>query len=158
MSHHYSGPNATFPRGDARLDLTDLYAFPKPEEANRSVIIVNFHPSSSVAPPRPTPAEPFAPGARYELRIDTNGDDVADVTYQVRFSRFENGGQTATLRTFEGPEPIGTDSERVCITVYQSRRAARYFAISSKKSLCALKKKESLGAKSSICMPRSRQC
>lgn len=115
MSHHYSGPNATFPRGDARLDLTDLYAFPKPEEANRSVIIVNFHPSSSVAPPRPTPAEPFAPGARYELRIDTNGDDVADVTYQVRFSRFENGGQTATLRTFEGPEPIGTDSERVIV-------------------------------------------
>ena len=30
MSHHYSGPNIGFPRGDARLDLTDLYAFPKP--------------------------------------------------------------------------------------------------------------------------------
>jgi len=29
MSHHYSGPNIGFPRGDARLDLTDLYAFPK---------------------------------------------------------------------------------------------------------------------------------
>ncbi len=28
MSHHYSGPNIGFPRGDARLDLTDLYAFP----------------------------------------------------------------------------------------------------------------------------------
>lgn len=25
MSHHYSGPNFVFPRGDARLDLTDLY-------------------------------------------------------------------------------------------------------------------------------------
>jgi len=30
MSHHYSGPNFGFPRGDARLDFTDLYAFPKP--------------------------------------------------------------------------------------------------------------------------------
>jgi len=30
MSHHYSGPNLAFPRGDARLDFTDLYAFPKP--------------------------------------------------------------------------------------------------------------------------------
>ena len=30
MSHHYSGPNIGFPRGDARLDFTDLYAFPKP--------------------------------------------------------------------------------------------------------------------------------
>jgi hypothetical protein len=28
MSHHYSGPDYGFPHGDARLDLTDLYAFP----------------------------------------------------------------------------------------------------------------------------------
>ena len=30
MSHHYSGPDFGFPHGDARLDLTDLFAFPKP--------------------------------------------------------------------------------------------------------------------------------
>src|ERR1700722_15474828 len=30
MSHHYSGPDFSFPQGDARLDFTDLYAFPKP--------------------------------------------------------------------------------------------------------------------------------
>jgi hypothetical protein len=30
MSHHASGPNFGFPRGDARLDMTDLYAFTKP--------------------------------------------------------------------------------------------------------------------------------
>jgi hypothetical protein len=30
MSHHYSGPDYGFPHADARLDLTDLYAFPKP--------------------------------------------------------------------------------------------------------------------------------
>jgi len=29
MSHHYSGPDWRFPLGDARLDLTDLYPFPK---------------------------------------------------------------------------------------------------------------------------------
>jgi len=29
MSHHYSGPDFSFPQGDARLDFTDLYAFPK---------------------------------------------------------------------------------------------------------------------------------
>ena len=28
MSHHYSGPDFGFPHGDARLDFTDLYAFP----------------------------------------------------------------------------------------------------------------------------------
>jgi hypothetical protein len=26
MPHHYSGPDFGFPRGDARLDFTDLYA------------------------------------------------------------------------------------------------------------------------------------
>ena len=35
MSHHYSGPDTSFPHGDARLDLTDLYAFPKPGSAGK---------------------------------------------------------------------------------------------------------------------------
>ena len=36
MSHHYS-VNLGFPGGDARLDFTDLYAFPKPgDPASRS--------------------------------------------------------------------------------------------------------------------------
>jgi hypothetical protein len=35
------------------------------------------------------------------------------------------------------------------------RRAARYLAISSKKSMCALKKNERRGAKSSTSRPRS---
>ena len=37
----------------------------------------------------------------------------------------------------------------------QIRRAARYLAISSKKSMCALKKNDSRGAKSSTARPRS---
>jgi hypothetical protein len=40
MSHHYSGPDFGFPKGDARLDFTDLYAFPKPGDPGRSVLIV----------------------------------------------------------------------------------------------------------------------
>ena len=71
MSHHYSGPNVGFPRGDARLDLTDLYAFPKPGDPAKSIFIMNFHPSVSLQPQAPTTSEPFAPEALYELRIDT---------------------------------------------------------------------------------------
>jgi hypothetical protein len=37
MSHHYSGPDYGFPHGDARLDLTDLYAFPKPGDVGKSI-------------------------------------------------------------------------------------------------------------------------
>ena len=41
------------------------------------------------------------------------------------------------------------------MTCAQIRRAARYFAISSKKSLCELKKNDSRGAKASTSKPAS---
>jgi hypothetical protein len=108
MSHHYSGPDFGFPHGDARLDLTDLYAFPKPGDADKSILIMNVHPSAVVDPPGPTTAEPFSPEALYELRIDTDGDAVADITYRVRFSSSEDGSQTATLHRVEGAQAAAT--------------------------------------------------
>src|SRR6476619_6105787 len=111
MSHHYSGPDFGFPHGDARLDLTDLYAFPKPNEADKSILIINVHPSVVVNPPGRTTREPFAPTALYELKIDTNGDAVADIAYRVRFSSSSSsadGSQTATLRRVEGAKAAGT--------------------------------------------------
>jgi hypothetical protein len=107
MSHHYSGPNWGFPRGDARLDLTDLYAFPKPGDARKSILIMNVHPSKGENPPGATTDEPFAHEALYELKIDTNGDAVTDITYQVRFSSFDGGAQTATVRCIHGAQPGG---------------------------------------------------
>jgi hypothetical protein len=104
MSHHYSGPDFGFPHGDARLDLTDLYAFPKPSEADKSILIMNVHPSAAVNPAGSTTREPFAPTALYELRIDTNGDAVADIAYRVRFSSSADGSQTATVRRVEGAQ------------------------------------------------------
>ena len=68
MSHHYSGPNLGFPGGDARLDFTDLYAFPKPGDPSKSILIMNVHPSVGLNPPGPTTAEPFAPEALYETQ------------------------------------------------------------------------------------------
>jgi Domain of unknown function (DUF4331) len=107
MSHHYSGPDFGFPRGDARLDFTDLYAFPKPGEAGKSILVMNVHPSAVVNPPGPTTAEPFSPEALYEFRIDTNGDGVADLTFAVRFASREDGSQTATVRRLEGARATG---------------------------------------------------
>ena len=109
MSHHYSGPDFGFPQGDARLDFTDLYAFPKPGETEKSILIMNVHPSAVVNPPGPTTAEPFSPGALYELRIDTDGDAIADITYRVRFSSAEDGSQNATLRRVEGAQAARMD-------------------------------------------------
>jgi len=109
MSHHYSGPDFGFLRGDARLDLTDLYAFPKPGNASKSILVMNVHPSAVVNPPGPTTPEPFAPEGLYELKIDTNGDAVADLAYRMRFSASEDRSQSATLRRVSGAQAAGTD-------------------------------------------------
>jgi hypothetical protein len=111
MSHHYSGPDYGFPHGDARLDLTDLYAFPKPGDPGRSILIMNVHPSDGVNPPGPTTAEPFSPNAIYEIKIDTDGDTVADIAYRVFFLGSVGGAQTATLRRVEGAQAAGTGDD-----------------------------------------------
>jgi hypothetical protein len=104
MSHHYSGPDFAFPHGDGRLDFCDLFAFPKPEDASKSILIMDVHPSVGVNPEGPTSGEPFAPEAIYELRIDTDRDAVVNIAYRVRFSPSENGAQTATVRRVEGSD------------------------------------------------------
>src|SRR3954451_8881435 len=108
MSHHYSGPDFGFPRGDARLDLTDLYAFPGPEDPRKSILIMNVHPSVSIKPPGPTAEEAFAPEALYELKIDKDGDVIAEIPFQVRFVSADGGQPTATLRYLERARAAGT--------------------------------------------------
>ncbi|HEX6509300.1 MAG TPA: DUF4331 family protein [Chloroflexota bacterium] len=107
MSHHYSGPDFSFPHGDARVDLCDLFAFPKPGDPKKSILIMDAHPSVGFNPPGPTTTEPFSTEANYELKIDTNGDDVADIAYRIRFSPGPDGGQTATVRRAEGADAAG---------------------------------------------------
>ncbi|GGT72133.1 hypothetical protein GCM10010207_82710 [Streptomyces atratus] len=47
MSHHLSGPDLRSPMDDARLDLTDLFAFGVP--GDRTVLIMNAHPVATAA-------------------------------------------------------------------------------------------------------------
>jgi hypothetical protein len=115
MSHHYSGPNFGFPHGDARLDLTDLFAFPKPGDAGKSIFIMDVHPGATLVPLGPTRDDPFSPDAFYELKIDTNGDYVADIAYRVRFAAATDGTQTATLRRVEGAAAAGTGDDGTTI-------------------------------------------
>jgi hypothetical protein len=107
MSHHASGPNFGFPRGDARLDITDLYAFTKPGDPARSVIVLNVHPSFRFDSPEPTTKEPFALAALYEIKVDTNGDAIADLTYSAQLTSSEDGSQTATVYRNRGAQAAG---------------------------------------------------
>jgi hypothetical protein len=114
MSHHYSGPNFAFPNGDARLNCTDLYVFPKPGDASKTILLWNSHPSFGVNPPGLTTTDPFATTALYELMIDTNGDLIAEIAYSVRFA-VSKEGLTATVRRIEGTRSDRTGNEGVVI-------------------------------------------
>jgi len=107
MSHHASGPNFGFPRGDARLDMTDLYVFTKPGDPAKLIIVLNVHPSFALASPEPTTSEAFKPGALYEFKIDTNGDAVADICYSVQFASSGDEKQSATVRRIQGKRAAG---------------------------------------------------
>jgi hypothetical protein len=93
MSHHDSGPDYGFPHGDARLDLTDLYAFAKPGDAGKSILIMNVHPSVGVSPLGPTMDDAFATEAIYEVKIDTAEGEIAVLVQ--RFLGFQREGMIA---------------------------------------------------------------
>jgi hypothetical protein len=86
MSHHYSGPALGFPHGDARLDLTDLYAFGKPGDDRKSILIMNVHPSFSLEPRGPTRSDSFAhEGANpdigeFDIRVLDVRHNMSEVT------------------------------------------------------------------------------
>src|SRR5258708_10415656 len=113
MSHHASGPNFDFPRGDARLDLTDFFVLSKPGDPCKSIIVFDVHSSFRLDLPKPTTTEPFAPGALYEIKIDTNGDAIADICYSVQFASAEDGKESATVRRIQGARAsgVGEDGE-----------------------------------------------
>jgi len=106
MSHHFSGPNLGFPDGDAQLNFTDLFVFPKAGDNSKSILIMNTHPSIGVNPKGPTTTVPFSTSALYEIMIDTDGDAIANIAYSVRFAA-KGDAQTATLRRVEGKQAAG---------------------------------------------------
>jgi len=81
--------------------MTDLYAFIKPGDPDKSILILNVHPSFRLDSPEPTTSEPFKTGALYEIKIDTNGDAVADLGCSVQFASLGDGTQTATVRRLQ---------------------------------------------------------
>lgn len=95
MADHLDSPGLTSPAMDARVDITDHYAFQKPGHPDKSVLILNVNPLA------PTHADEFRHDALYELRVDTNGDALPDIDFRFRFSRKVDGQQFATVRRVE---------------------------------------------------------
>jgi hypothetical protein len=81
MSSHREAPEIA---KDAVADSTDLYAFVSPDRPDSVTLIANYIPLEGPAA-GPNFYE-FGDDVLYEIHIDNNGDNVADVTYQFNFS------------------------------------------------------------------------
>jgi hypothetical protein len=94
---------------DPSADLTDLYAFRSPDKPNTVTILANVIPGEDPA------AGPnwytFSPNARYNLKIDTNGDARPNVTYRFEF------------RTKNGPFFLGDTAQPFTVTRITGKKA-----------------------------------
>lgn len=69
--------------GDPRADNTDVYAFTSPDKPGMVTLISNWIPFEE---PNGGPNfYPFATDARYNIKIDNNGDGAPDITYSWTF-------------------------------------------------------------------------
>ena len=84
------------PMGAPKTDITDVYAFLKPGDPTKSILVLNVNPLA------PALASSFESNAIYMINIDTNGDAIADVSFRIRFSDVQGGAQTATVHLATG--------------------------------------------------------
>ena len=82
---------------DPQIDGTDLYAFVSPDKTNKVTLISNWIPFEEPA------GGPnfywFAPGVRYDINIDNNGDAKPDVIYRWVFENHRVSAGTYHSRT-----------------------------------------------------------
>jgi hypothetical protein len=109
MADHLDAPGLTSPAMDARVDITDHFAFQKPDHPDRTILILNVNPLA------PAHATEFRSDAAYETLVDINGDAVPEIVFQHLFTaKNASGEQFATVLrtdlTGVGPTPDRTVS------------------------------------------------
>lgn len=95
MADHLDAPGLMSPAMDARVDITDLYAFQKPGDSSKTILILDVNPLA------PTHANEFRSGALYEILVDTNADARPDLSFRFRFTPKDQGQQFARVTLAE---------------------------------------------------------
>jgi Domain of unknown function (DUF4331) len=95
MADHLDAPGLTSPAMDARVDITDHYAFQKPGDPSRTVLILDVNPLA------PALAQEFRSDAVYETLVDTDGDAVPNIAFRYRFSPKDGDTQVAHVSRAE---------------------------------------------------------
>jgi hypothetical protein len=103
MSHHFDYPE------DERLDLTDAFCFAGPSDSNgpRTVFGMNASPTTGTA---------WDPVGYYELKVDTNGDYVEDITWRFTFPVDSDGTQYVQVAQLTGANATNRDAPGTIIT------------------------------------------
>src|SRR5689334_18171048 len=91
MADHLDAPGLMSPAMDARVDITDLYAFQKPGDPSKSILILDVNPLA------PAHANEFRSDALYEILVDTNADARPDLAFRYRFTSKVEGHQFARV-------------------------------------------------------------
>lgn len=111
MADHLDAPGLMSPDSNPKTDITDVYAFQKPGDPHKSILILNVNPLA------PTLATSFESNGLYELKIDTDSDARAEIVFRIAFSPVSASGQQwATVRRVDGADaPVGTNDGEVII-------------------------------------------
>jgi len=87
-------------REDPVADATDFYAFVAPDDPTKVTFIANYYPNQE--PAGGPNFYDFGDDVNYQISIDNNGDAVNDITYEFRFTKQIQNGDTFT----KSPEPV----------------------------------------------------
>src|SRR5437868_467116 len=113
MADHLDAPDLTSPALDARVDITDHYAFQKPDHPERTTLILNVNPLA------PTHAAEFRSDAIYETLVDTNGDAQPEIVFQCTFTPRNTLGQqfASVVRTDLTGNVAGGPTQQVTVSL-----------------------------------------
>jgi hypothetical protein len=104
---------------DGRTDITDIYAFQSPENADNTVLILNVNPIAGTLS-----GTTFDPRGSYVLNVDNNGDARSDVEVEVSFGNPDgNGQQKVKVKVDRATVGMGTTGETI-----QLRRGGKAWA------------------------------
>ena len=107
MSHHLDYPIEVD-------DVSDVYIFPGPSDDHgpRTVIAMNASPQAFTSGSAPWDSTTF-----YELKLDLNGDYVADITWRFTFTKPDaNGNQYVTVAQLTGADATSRTAPGTIIT------------------------------------------
>ncbi|WP_073733535.1 DUF4331 domain-containing protein [Streptomyces sp. CB02488] len=96
---------------DTAADLTDVYAFSSPDNADMVTLVANVRPFELPGTAANALVDyPFATGARYEIHTDADGDGAPDTTYRWTFR--DDDRRPFGLGPKVGPAPVTSLDDR----------------------------------------------